>query len=139
MKALFKQIDDNQKAVDKILENYAGTRNEEETEYDNSGQVKKNEAKEYTFFYMYGDEISTVVKKDGKPLSDDEQKKENEKAQKEIVDVQKTHDKKDAKEAKAEEQGKKDDDDPDIETFLRACSIHESAPRTFSRTGRSGF
>jgi hypothetical protein len=123
LKALFKQIDDNQKAIDKILENYAGTRNEEETEYENSGQVKKTEVKEYTFFYMYGDEISTLVKKDGRPLSEDEQKKENEKAQKEIADVQKAHDKKDAKEAKAEEQGKKNDDDPSIETFLRACQF----------------
>jgi hypothetical protein len=123
LKALFKQIDDNQKAVDKILENYAGTRNEEETEYDNAGQVKKKEMKEYTFFYMYGDEISTLVKKDGKPLSGDDQKKENEKAQKEIADVQKAHDKKDAKQAKAEEQGKKNDDDPDIETFLRAAQF----------------
>ncbi len=123
LKTLFKQIDDNQKAVDKILENYAGTRNEEETEYDNSGKVKKTEVKEYTFFYMYGDEISTLVKKDGKPLSDDEQKKENERAQKEIEETQKRHDKKDAKEAKAEEQGKKNDDDPGIETFLRACQF----------------
>jgi hypothetical protein len=123
LKALFKQIDDNQKAIDKILENYAGTRNEEETEYDTAGQVKKKEVKEYTFFYMYGDEISTLVKKDGKPLSDDEQKKESEKAQKEIADVQKAHDKKDAKETKAEEQGKKNDDDPGIETFLRACQF----------------
>jgi hypothetical protein len=123
LKALFKQIDDNQKAIDKILENYAGTRNEEETEYDNAGQVKKKEVKEYTFFYMYGDEISTLVKKDGKPLSEDEQKKENEKTQKEIADVQKAHEKKDAKEAKAEEQGKKNDDDPDIETFLRAAQF----------------
>ncbi len=123
LKALFKQIDDNQKAVDKILENYAGTRDEEETEYDNAGQIKKKEAKEYTFFYMYGDEISTLVKKDGKALPDDEQKKENEKAQKEMADVQKAHDKKDAKEAKAEQQGKKNDDDPDIETFLRAAQF----------------
>jgi hypothetical protein len=123
LKALFKQIDENQKAIDKMKENYAGTREEEETEYDNAGQVKKKEAKEYTFFYMYGDEISTLVKKDGKALSDDEQKKENEKAQKEIAEVQKTHDKKDAKEAKAEEQRKKNDDDPGIEVFLRACQF----------------
>jgi hypothetical protein len=123
LKALFKQIDDNQKQIDKILENYAGTRDEETTEYDNGGKVKKVEAREYTFFYMYGDEISTLVKKDGKQLSADEQKKENDKAQKEIEEVQKRHDKKDAKEAKAEEQGKKNDDDPGIETFLRACQF----------------
>jgi hypothetical protein len=123
LKALFKQIDDNQKQIDKILENYAGTRAEETTEYDNAGQVKKVEAREYTFFYMYGDEISTLVKKDGKPLSAEEQKKENEKAQKEIKDVQERHDKKEAKNTKAEEQGKKNDDDPGIETFLRACQF----------------
>ena len=123
LKALFKQIDDNQKQIDKILENYAGTRSEEETEYDSAGKVKKAEAKEYTFFYMYGDEISTLVKKDGKALSAEEQKKENEKAQKEIEDVQKRHDKKDAKEAKAEQEGKKNDDEPGIETFLRACQF----------------
>ena len=123
LKALFKQIDDNQKQIDKIRENYAGTRNEEETEYDNAGKVKKTEAKEYTFFYMYGDEISTLVKKDGKALSAEEQKKENEKAQKEIEDVQKRHDKKDAKDAKAEQEGKKNEDEPGIEIFLRACQF----------------
>ena len=55
------------------------TRVEEETEYDKTGQVTKKEVKEYTFFYLNGDEISTLVKKDGKPLSEEEQKKENEK------------------------------------------------------------
>jgi len=123
LKALFKEIDENQKAIDKIKENYAGTRDEEETEFDNAGKVKKTELKEYTFFYLDGDEISTLVKKDGKPLGDDEQKKENEKAQKEIESAQKRESKKEAKEAKAEEQGKKNEDDPGIETFLRACQF----------------
>jgi hypothetical protein len=123
LKALFKEIDDNQKAIDKIKENYAGTRGDEEIEFDNAGKVRKTELKEYTFFYLGGEEISTLVKKDGKPLGDDEQKKENEKAQKEIENVQKRESKKEAKEAKAEEQGKKNDDDPGIETFLRACQF----------------
>ena len=52
LKALFKEIDDNQKAIDKIKENYTGTRAEEETEYDKTGKVTKREAKEYTFFYL---------------------------------------------------------------------------------------
>ena len=54
LKALFKEIDDNQKAIDKLKENYAGTRNEEETEYDKSGNVTKRESKEFTFFYLDG-------------------------------------------------------------------------------------
>ncbi len=116
LKALFKEIDDNQKAIDKIKENYTGTRAEEETEYDKTGKVTKREAKEYTFFYLDGDEISTLISKDGKPLGEEEQKKENEKTQKEIRE----HEKKDAKD---KEKPKKDDDDPGIEVFLRACQF----------------
>jgi hypothetical protein len=80
---------------------------------------------EYNFFYLKGDEVSTLVKKDGKPLSDAEQKKENEKTQKEIADIQKREAKKEAKDEKAKEEGKKDkeDDDVGIETFLRACQF----------------
>jgi len=125
LQALFKEIDANQKAIDKIKENYAGTRNEEEIEYDKTGRVTKHEVKEYSFFYLNGDEISTLTKKDGKQLSDDELRKENEKTQKEIQEIQKNQDKKEAKEEKAKEEGKekKDDDDVGIEVFLRACQF----------------
>jgi hypothetical protein len=126
LKALFKEVDDNQKAIDKIKENYAGTRNEEETEYDKTGKVTKHKVEEYSFFYLDGDEISTLTKKDGKPLSEDEQKKENEKTQKAIEEIQKNKAKKDAKEEKAKEEGKDkkdDEDDVGIETFLRACQF----------------
>jgi hypothetical protein len=125
LKALFKEIDDNQKAIDKIRENYAGTRAEEQTEYDKTGKVTKHEVKEYSFFYLNGDEVSTLTKKDGKPLSEDEQRKENEKTQKEIQQIEKNKDKKEAKEEKDKEEGKekKDDDDVGIEVFLRASQF----------------
>jgi hypothetical protein len=125
LKTLFKEIDDNQKAIDKIKENYAGSRAEEETEYEGNGKVKKIEKREYTFFYLNGDEVSTLVKKDDKPLSEDEQKKENERVQKEIRDIQKREAKKEAKKEKDKEQGKeeKDGDEPGIEVFLRACQF----------------
>jgi hypothetical protein len=125
LKTLFKEIDENQKAIDKIKENYAGTRAEEETEYDKTGKITKQERKEYTFFYLNGSEISTLVKKDGKPLSEEEQKKENEKTQKEIQNIQKREEKKEAKQEKAKEEGKeqKDDEDVGIEVFLRACQF----------------
>ncbi len=124
LKALFKEIDDNQKAIDKIKENYAGTRVEDETEFESDGRVKKHEVNEYTFFYFDGDEISTLVKKDGKPLSDDELNKENEKTQKRIEEIQKHQAKKDAKEEKEKEEGKdSDSEDPGIEIFLRASQF----------------
>ena len=68
--------------------------------------------------------MTTRVKKDGKPLSAEEQKKENEKTQKRIEELQKREAKKEAKEEKAKEQGKSDEkDEPGIEVFLRACQF----------------
>jgi hypothetical protein len=125
LKKLFEEIDANQKEIDKIKENYAGTRVEEETAYDKNGKVTKKEVKEYTFFYLQGDEISTLVKKDGKELNEEEQKKENEQTQKRIAEIQKENKKKEEKEQKAKEEGKeeKDKDDPGIEIFLRVCQF----------------
>ena len=130
LKKLFEEIDANQKQIDKIKENYAGTNVEEETEFDKTGKVTKKEVKEYTFFYLDGDEISTLVKKDGQPLSEEEQKKENEKTQKHIEENQKNEKKKEAKEEKAKEEGKdaKDNEDPGIEVFLRVSQFVN--PRT---------
>jgi hypothetical protein len=125
LKGLFKEIEANQKAIDKIKENYAGTRDEEETQFDKTGKISKRELRQYDFFYLDGDEVSTLVKKEGKPLSAEEQKKENEKTQKEIENIQKRQAKKEAKEEKAKNEGKeqKDDDEVGIDTFLRACQF----------------
>jgi hypothetical protein len=125
LKALFEKIDRNQKALDKIRENYAGTRTEEETEYDGSGKVKKVDTNKFTFFFLNGEEVSTLVEKNGKPLGEQEQKKEDEKTRKELEKLQKQEAKKEAKEEKAKEQGKaeKKNDEPGIEVFLRACNF----------------
>jgi hypothetical protein len=125
LKALFKEIDENQKAIDKIKEDYAGTEVEEEIDSDADGKVKKRTVTESSFFYFDGEEISTVTKKDGKPLADAEEQKEIEKAQKRLNEIQKRKAKEDAKEEKAKEEGKKekDDDDVGVEMFLRACQF----------------
>ncbi len=86
--------------------------------------MKKRETRESTFFYLDGDEITTLVKKDGKALDEKEQEKENERVRKRIDERQKRQAKKDAKEEKAKDEGKKDEkDDPGIEVFLRACQF----------------
>src|SRR5882672_7448345 len=124
LRALFKEIDENQKATDKIRENYAGSQSEEEMEFEGDGRVKKREASEYTFFYLNGHEVTTLVKKDGKELSAEDQKKENDKTRKRIEELQKREAKKEAKEEKARQEGKEEDkDEPGIEVFLRACQF----------------
>ncbi len=125
LKALFKELDDNQKAIDKLKEDYAGTRIEEETEFDSDGKVKKHTVTESTFFYFDGEEISQVSKKDGKALSEAEQKKETDNAQKRVEEMQKQHAKKEAEDEKAKQEGKpeKDEDAVGIEMFLRTCEF----------------
>ena len=125
LKTLFQKIDDNQKKLDRIREDYAGTKVESQTEFDGNGKAKKTEVTESTFFYLNGTEVSTLVKKDGKPLSADEQKKEIERTMKEVERLQKEAAKQNAKDAKAKEEGKdpNNDDEVTMETFLRACQF----------------
>ena len=124
LKTLFEEIDKNQKAIDKIKEDYSGKRVEEETEYDGAGKVKKREVTEYQFFYLDGSEISTLVKRDGKPLSDDEQKKVNDAVQKRVLEHQQRKARKEARQEKtAEQHNSSKDDDPGIEIFLRTCQF----------------
>ena len=125
LKELFTKIDNNQKAIDKMKENYAGTKVETTFEYEGSGKPKPPEVKESTFFYLDGEEVSTLVKKDGQLLSDDERKKEEARVLKQIETLEKEADKKEKKDAKAEQEGKDPNEDEEVsmETFLRACQF----------------
>jgi hypothetical protein len=127
LKKLFEELDANQKAIDKIRENYSGRRAEDETEMDKNGKITKHEIHDYTFFYLDGQEVSTLVAKDGKPLDPQEQEKENQRTRKRIEEIQKQQSKKEAKEEKRKEESAekkdKDKDDPGIEIFLRVCQF----------------
>lgn len=125
LKKLFEEMDANQKAIDKLRENYSGRRSEEEVEMDKNGKVTKREFHDYTFFYLFGEEVSTLVAKDQKPLSAQEQEKENERTKKKIDEIQKEHAKKEVKEEKRKAEGKADkkNDDPGIEIFLHVCQF----------------
>src|ERR1700722_20143036 len=123
LKELFTKIDNNQKAIDKMKENYAGTKVETTFEYEGNGKPKPPEVKESTFFYLDGDEVSTLVKKDGQLLSEDERKKEEARVLKQIEELEKRADKKEKKDEKDHEEGKDDEDEVSMETFLRACQF----------------
>ena len=124
LKALFKQIDSNQQALDKIKEDYAGTKIEEETDYEGNGKPKKPDVRESTFFYLHGTEVSTLVKINGQPLSADAQKKENAHVLKQIEDLEKAANKKESPEEKSkQEQKDEQEEDVSIDAFLRACQF----------------
>jgi hypothetical protein len=124
LKALFKQIDANQQALDKIKENYAGTKVEEETEYEGNGKPKKPDVRESTFFYLDGTEVSTLVKINGEPLSPDAQKKENARVLKQIDELEKSAKKNESPDEKNKQAQKEDEEeDVSIDAFLRACQF----------------
>ena len=124
LKALFQQIDANQQAVDKIKENYAGTKVEEETDYEGNGKPKKPDVRESTFFYLHGTEVSTLVKMNGQPLSAEAQKKESARVLKQIEELEKTAQKKESPDQKAkQEQKDEEEEEVSIDAFLRACQF----------------
>jgi len=125
LQKLFAEIDANQKTLDKLRENYTGRRSTEETEFDGSGKATKVDREEHTFFFLNGEEVSTLVAKDGTPLSESEQAKENERVKKRIEELQKRQAKNNQREEKARQEGKDQDDkdEPGIEVFLRSCQF----------------
>jgi hypothetical protein len=124
LKALFRQIDANQQAVDKIKENYAGTKVEEEIDFEGKGKPKKPDVRESTFFYLAGTEVSTLVKLNGQPLSAEAQKKENARVLKQIDDLEKNASKKQTADQKSkQEQKEEEEEEVSIDAFLRACQF----------------
>jgi hypothetical protein len=83
---------------------------EETAELNKDGSVKRQQSKDYERFFVNGREIDRLLGKDGKPLSESDEKKEQERAAKEVT---KFSDPKQVKKAEDKEQKQ-------IEMFLKA-------------------
>jgi hypothetical protein len=81
---LMKQVQAHQRELDKVRENYTFREVQQTDDLDSNGQVKKSESEESEIFFVNGHHIERLVKKNGKDLSPDEQKKEQEKVTKEV-------------------------------------------------------
>jgi hypothetical protein len=87
---LMKQVEDHQRKLDETRENYTYREIVVIHQLDKNGNVKKTESEEDEIFFVNSHEIDRKVKKDGKDLSTDEQKKEMEHVMKEVDKAQKT-------------------------------------------------
>jgi hypothetical protein len=81
---LMMQVQGHQRQLDKVRENYTFREVTQTDDLDSGGQVKKTETEESEIFFVNGHHIERLVKKNGKDLSPDEQKKEQEKVTKEV-------------------------------------------------------
>ena len=97
--ALLRAVQANQKASEAVRKDYLYRSVVTAEELDGHGRVKKTESSEYDDFWTEGVEVSRMVKKDGRLLSAEDQKKENERIDKHVAKAKERR-------AKAAESGK---------------------------------
>jgi hypothetical protein len=90
IRELMKEVQEHQKQLEKIRENYTYSTMQTIQDIDSNGQVKKTETREGEDFFVNGHVIERTVKKDGKPLSDEDQKKETEHVTRLVEKAEKT-------------------------------------------------
>ncbi|MGD0547822.1 MAG: hypothetical protein ABR991_08330, partial [Terracidiphilus sp.] len=81
---LMREVEEHQKKLDKVRENYTYTSLQTTQDIDAKGKVTKTENKEFEVFFVHGRQIDRLVKKDGKPLDEQEQQKEIERVTKAV-------------------------------------------------------
>jgi hypothetical protein len=116
IKQLLSDVQENQKQLESLVDQYSCTEDEEVRELDKDGKVKKTIAKEYMDFYLGGQLVRREVKKDGKPLTADQQKKEDSRIEKRIREY-------DQKKAAGGEDAANKKEKIDVSTFLRISNF----------------
>ncbi|HUO61360.1 MAG TPA: hypothetical protein VMU24_11880 [Candidatus Acidoferrales bacterium] len=107
------RVRDNQKQIDLRRKDYICNFEEETQKLDHDGDAKKTERKGYEMFFVSGVPIVRQLSKEGKPLSDDEARKEQERVDKEI--------KKARERAEKRERNPDDPNELGIKQFLEAA------------------
>lgn len=87
---LMRQVQEHQRKLDQVRENYTYTSYQVVQDVDSNGQVKKTETSEYEDFFVNGHVIERKVKANDKPLDDNAQRKETERVTKQVEKAQKT-------------------------------------------------
>lgn len=123
---LFHRLEANQKNLEQLRRNYICLVQQEVTQLDGDGKVKKVERREYEEWYVAGESIRRTISKEGVPLDDTEQKKEEERVAKKEREARERQAKRD--------RGEKDEDDLTVSDFL--ASSRYSNLRRESREGR---
>lgn len=80
--ALMKEVQEHQLKMDELRENYTYHRIRRVEELDGKAAVKKTTSEEREIFFINGHPISRIVKKEDKPLTEAEEKSEQERVRK---------------------------------------------------------
>jgi hypothetical protein len=120
---LLRSVEANQEALDRAREEYTFRQQQQLTFYDKHGKVRRTEQRVSNVFFVHGEPIETLTSKDGKPLSANDLKKEQDRATKEAVKYA------------AQPYGQRDKDEVSVSRLL--AIIRFSNPRRIMEGGRS--
>jgi hypothetical protein len=120
---MLQEVEAHQKQLDKIRENYTFRAVQTTRQLDSSGKTKKIETEEHEVFFVNGHRVEKLVRKDGKDLSPDQARKEQDRVNKEVL--------------KISQPGYKSPEEKDDITVARLLQIVAfSRPRRVSLNGR---
>jgi hypothetical protein len=86
---MLREVEAHQKQLDKMRENYTFRSVETTRQLDSSGNTKKVETEEHEVFFVNGHRVQKLVRKDGKDLSPDQARKEQDRVNKEVLKISK--------------------------------------------------
>lgn len=81
------EVEAHQKELDKIRENYTFREVQTVRQLDSHGNVKKVETEEHEVFFVNRHQIEKLVRKDGKDLTPDQARKEQDRVNKEVLKI----------------------------------------------------
>jgi hypothetical protein len=87
---LIQQVREHQRQMESVQENYTFHETQVSQELNKNGTVKKTESVEFEIFFVNTHEIRRLIKKDGKDLDPDQQKKVQDQVMKEVEKAQQT-------------------------------------------------
>jgi hypothetical protein len=86
---ILREVEAHQKQLDKIRENYTFRAVQTTRQLDGSGNTKKVETEEHEVFFVNGERVQKLVRKDGKELSPEQARKEQDRVNKEVLKISK--------------------------------------------------
>jgi hypothetical protein len=128
---LMHEVETHQRASETIQKDYLYHEVATEQESDGHGDLKKNETTEYDVFWLNGVQVHKLIRKNGKDLTADEQRKEDERIDKEVA---KAKDRRTKAEEKGEETDSHGHEEITVSRFLSLGSF--TNPRRVQINGR---
>src|ERR1700722_5952835 len=84
---MLREVEARQKQLDKIRENYTFRSVQTTRQLDSGGKTKKVETEVHEVFFVNGHRVQKLVRKDGKDLTPDQARKEQDRVNKEVLKI----------------------------------------------------